>query len=338
MRRRLLLVVVVPLLAVVLLAALAVGLLQSAQVDALQLVQSAVGVTAVPGWLPEVYGAARLPLRVLFVIAVFLLAWLVTRISGRLAGWLLRIARYEEGRRATAVEAITPGSLATAAIAPATIARERRARTIRLLLASFINLLAFVAAFILAAGQFVSLVNLAVVSTILANAFGFAARDYIGDLLNGISNIFEDRFDVGDNVSVFRAGDAVEGIVERVTVRTLSLRTRGGELIIVPQGEVRILRNYSRGSFTGTVVTVRVAAAELPAAMAVLLPLSQEAPGLLPDLLEPWHVVAQDGQLGSAAELLLHAKARYGHGAELRLRIMTLVEERLEAAGVALAS
>ena len=324
MKRRLLLLVVAPLLTVVLLAALAVGLLQSAEVDALQLMQSLLGPGTLPQWLVDSYQWARLPLRILFVVAIFLLVWLVTKISNRLAGWLMRVGRYD-------VPAAPPDETLPSA-------GEGRYETIRLLLASLINIAAFVTAFILAAGQFVSLVNLAVISTILANAFGFAARDYIGDLLNGVSNIFEDRFDVGDNVAVFRTGDPIEGIVERVTVRTLTIRTRAGELIIVPQGEVRILRNYSRGSFTGTAISVRVAPADLPAAMAVLTPLAAEAPALLPDLLEPWRVVAPDGTLGSAAELLLHAKARYGHGVELRLQIMTLVEERLAAAGVPLAA
>ncbi len=323
MKRRLLLVIVLPLLLVILLAVLAVGLLQSAEVDALQLAQSVLGARAVPGWLVEWYGWLRLPLRVVFAVAIVLPAWLVTKISGRLAAWLMRVARYD-------VSDMEAGGASP-------VAQERRYETIRLLLASLINITAFVTAFILAAAQFVSLVNLPVISTILANAFGFAARDYIGDLLNGVSNIFEDRFDVGDNVAVFRPGDAVEGIVERVTVRTLSIRPRAGELIIVPQGEVRILRNYSRGSFTGTVVTVRVAAADLPRAMAVLTPLTDEAPAVLPDLLEPWRIVAPDGQLGSLAELLIHARARYGHGVAARLQIMALIEERLAAAGVALA-
>ena len=329
MKRRLLLAIGLPLLVVVLLAVLVVGLLQSAEVDALQLAQSVLGARAVPAWVAEWYGWLRLPLRILFAVAIFLPAWLVTKISGRLAAWLMRIARYDGGDRAAGDQGAAGVPL---------LAQERRYETIRLLLASLINISAFVTAFILAAGQFVSLVNLAVISTILANAFGFAARDYIGDLLNGVSNIFEDRFDVGDNVAVFRPGDAVEGIVERVTVRTLSIRPRAGELIIVPQGEVRILRNYSRGSFTGTVVTVRVAAADLPRAMAVLTPLTAEAPAVLPDLLEPWRIVAPDGQLGSTAELLIHARARYGHGVEARLQIMALIEERLAAVGVQLAA
>ena len=49
-------------------------------------------------------------------------------------------------------------------------------------------------------------------------------------------------------------------------------------------------------------------------------------------------MVSHDGQLGGAAELHIHARARYGRGAEVRLRIMTLVAERLAGAGVGLAS
>ncbi|MBP6789417.1 MAG: mechanosensitive ion channel [Candidatus Promineofilum sp.] len=325
MSRRLLLVILLPLVALIALTALTVGLLQTAQVDELELIESVVGSGPLPAWLVTLYGYAELPLRLAFVVVVFFLAWLVTRISGRLAGWALRIARYETPARAPG-----PG-------APPPSAQARRSQTVQLLLGSFINFVAFIVAFILAAGQFVSLVNLAVVSTIVANAFGFAARDYIGDFLNGISNIFENRFDVGDNVSIFRVGDTLEGTVERVTVRTLTIRTRAGELIVVPQGEVRILRNYSRGSFTGTHVVVLVAPGDLPQALAVLLALADEAAALLPDLLEPWKVVSHDGQLGAAAELHIHARARYGRGAELRLRIMTLVAERLAVAGVDLA-
>ena len=327
MNRRLILLLVTPFVGLVALTALAVGLLQTAQVDVMALARTMLG-PAVPATLVAAVGWLDLPLRLVFVIVVFALAWLVTRVSWRVAGWLLRAAYYESLLRPRPLPADSP--------IPAPVALDRRRQTVQLLVASLINIAAFVVAFILAAGQFVSLVNLAVVTTILANAFGFAARDYVGDFLNGISNIFEDRFDVGDRVAVFKVGDTLEGIVERVTVRTLSIRTRSGELIVVPQGEVRILRNYSRGSFTGINVTVRVAPADVSEALAVLLPLADEAPRLLPDLLEPWTIVAEDGTLGEAAELLIHAKARYARGAELRLRIMMLVEERLSAAGVAL--
>ena len=99
---------------------------------------------------------------------------------------------------------------------------------------------------------------------------------------------------------------------------------------------------------SAVVAKARIAGqADMPALLAALgvlsspvhlLEILEQLDTLLPDLLEPWKVVGHDGQLGAAAELHIHARARYGRGAELRLRIMTLVAERLAAAGVGLAS
>jgi hypothetical protein len=41
--------------------------------------------------------------------------------------------------------------------------------------------------------------------------------------------------------------------------------------------------------------------------------------------------------MGGATAIRIHARARYAHGAGLRLRIMTLIQERLSAAGISLA-
>jgi small conductance mechanosensitive channel len=325
-KRRLLLILLIPVLIIVAPIALAIGILRAADIDVPSVLQSMAGAT-IPQSLVDAYGLLRFPLHLIFVAVIFFLAWLFSRASWGLAGLILRATGYSPDRERPA-----PVEADTGPVTP-----ERRRLTVQQLLAGFINFIVFTVAVILAISQFVDLTNLAVVATIIANAFGFAARDYIGDLLNGVSNIFEDRFYVGDNISIFRVGDTLEGTVEGVTVRTLNLRTRGGELIIVPQGEVRILRNYTRGSFTGVDVTCRVTPADLPAAMTLLLALGEEAPALLPDIIEPWTVIAEDGELGSASAIKIHARARYAHGAGLRLQIMMLVEEQLSAAGINLA-
>jgi small-conductance mechanosensitive channel len=327
-KRRLLLILLIPVLVIVAPIALAIGILRAAEIDVPSVLQSLVGTAAIPQGLVDAYALLRFPLHLVFVALIFFLAWLLSRASWGLAGLILRATGYSPDR-----ERPVPDDTDVAPITP-----ERRRLTVQQLLAGFINFIVFTVAVILAVSQFVDLTNLAVVATIAANAFGFAARDYIGDLLNGVSNIFEDRFYVGDNISIFRVGDTLEGTVEGVTVRTISLRTRGGELIIVPQGEVRILRNYARGSFTGVDITCRVAPTDLPAAMTLLLALGEEAPALLPDIIEPWTLVAEDGELGSASAIKIHARARYAHGAGLRLQIMMLVEERLSAAGISLAA
>lgn len=328
MKRRLLLIILAPILLLIAFTAIIIGVLRAANINDMPLIESVVGTSTLARTFVEYFHLVRLPLQLVFVVIVFLLAWLVSRFSVRLAGWLLVAARYE-------VE-LPPGSAEASGSGPELLG-ARRHRTVQQLVAGFISVSAFTTALVLAIGQFFSLSNLAIVATVAANAFGFAARDYIGDLLNGISNIFENRFNVGDNVSIFRVGDKIEGVIERLTVRTLSIRTRYGELINVPQGEVRILLNYSRGSYSGVDVICKVSATDLPAAMAALQALAVEAPALLPDCIEPWTLVSRDGTLGSAAEIRVHARARYGYGAGLRLHIMILIEQRLREAGISLA-
>ena len=326
MKRRFLLLIFVPLLAILALTALAVGALRAANISDVTLLESVIGTSPTAQTLITYFPLVRLPLQLVFVVVVFVLAWLVTRISGRLANWLLRAAGYNFTPPA-------PGTSDRVGREMATLAARRR-ETVQQLVTGFINFAAFTVALLLAAGQFFSLSNMAIVATVAINAFGFAARDYIGDMLNGISNIFENRFNIGDNVQIFRVGDKLEGVIEHITVRTLSIRTRTGELINVPQGEVRTLLNFTRGSYSGVDVIVKVAAADLPQAMAELLALAQDAPTLLPECIEPWTIVSRDGTLGSASEIRIHAKARYGYGAGLRLRIMMVVEEHLAAAGI----
>ncbi len=74
-------------------------------------------------------------------------------------------------------------------------------------------------------------------------AIGFGAQSLIRDFLSGIFLIFEDQIAIGDFVSV--AG--VVGTVENIQLRTTKLRSSTGELHVIPNGEITIVTNYSRG-------------------------------------------------------------------------------------------
>ena len=50
---------------------LTVGLLQTAQVDELELIESVIGSGPLPAWLVTLYGYAELPLRLAFVVVIF---------------------------------------------------------------------------------------------------------------------------------------------------------------------------------------------------------------------------------------------------------------------------
>ena len=55
--------------------------------------------------------------------------------------------------------------------------------------------------------------------------------------------IFEDQFNVGDYIEA--AG--VAGIVDEMGLRTTKIRDFGGQIHIIPNGEITIVTNHSRG-------------------------------------------------------------------------------------------
>jgi small conductance mechanosensitive channel len=74
-------------------------------------------------------------------------------------------------------------------------------------------------------------------------AFGFGAQYLIKDLISGFFIIFEDRMRVGDFLKI----DSYEGTVENISLRTTVLRNLGGQIFIIPNGEIKVIENFSRG-------------------------------------------------------------------------------------------
>ena len=107
-------------------------------------------------------------------------------------------------------------------------------------------------------------------------AFGLGFRPLISDVLTGVFFAFEDTLDIGDKVEIVGATN-VEGVVEAVDLRTLHLRGNAGELLVIPNGEIRIIRNFSRGLFSLANVTIKLPSKDLHRALDVLEGLQDEA-------------------------------------------------------------
>ncbi len=128
----------------------------------------------------------------------------------------------------------------------------------------------------------------------------------------------------------------IEGVVESISMRTTAIRAPGGELYVAPHGEIRIVRNFSRGEFAATSLKLKIAVADLGRTLSCLNDLGREAVALLPNLLEPWQVISASGAIGQHAELTLLAKASFGQQEQVRLDLMALTQERLAEAGITL--
>ncbi len=74
-------------------------------------------------------------------------------------------------------------------------------------------------------------------------ALGFGAQSLVKDLLAGLFIILENQYRVGD---VVRIAD-VAGLVEDINLRRTILRDLDGIVHVVPNGEIRVASNFTRG-------------------------------------------------------------------------------------------
>ena len=255
-------------------------------------------------WTAELWWSYLLRIAVYFGVA-----YLVHRLSRRIARRLLRIGALANKRRQL---------------------RPDRQKTLTSLVASAVSFLSVAVAILLSLNLFIGGDTLLWIVGLFTAGFGLGARPLVSDYLTGISFLFEDTFDVGEKVDIM----GNEGVVETVNLRTTTLRAPGGELFVVPNGEIRILRNFSRGRFSSATVSLKLDADDLSRALPILEELSREALLLLPNLLEPWQIISETGTIGQQTELTLLAKAKYAMGAEMRPRLLALVHERLNEAGI----
>jgi small conductance mechanosensitive channel len=102
---------------------------------------------------------------------------------------------------------------------------------------------------------------------ILGVALGFGAQSLVKDCLTGLFILAEHQIAVGDQVLI--AG--VTGSVERVTVRSVTLRDMEGRVHYVPNGEIRVVTNLSEGVARFLVDVAIPATADPALAMATLM-------------------------------------------------------------------
>jgi small conductance mechanosensitive channel len=201
---------------------------------------------------------------------------------------------------------------------------ERRRTTLRYLIQSLMNGLAVLVTIVLIVGMFVQLSALITAIGLFSAGIGFAARPYISDFLGGIVLLFEDQFALGDKVEI---GDRnVIGVVERVSLRTTHIRGESGELWIVPNGDVRTIRNFTRGSFSPANIRLTVPTAKLDEALALLRNLTGD-PG--PDVIEKPEIISEDGEVGETTMLTLKVKAQHGRGPLVRRRLLARLHHEL---------
>ncbi len=252
----------------------------------------------------------------ILIIFFYFLAWIIHRLSGRIAKRFMKLSRFGPKNRQPS---------------------DSRQNTLHGIFSGGITFLAFLLATLWSLSMFIDAQTLVWMIGLFSTAFGLGARPLFSDFLTGAGFVFEDTFEVGEKVElVGLPGGNVEGVVEEVNLRTTLIRAMSGEPYLIPNGEIRVVRNFSRGRYSVANVKLKVASHDLNRALDLLESLGEEAIVLLPNLLEPWQVISESGEISQLTELTLVAKARFGNAAEMRPRLLTLVQERLAQAEIPL--
>jgi moderate conductance mechanosensitive channel len=89
----------------------------------------------------------------------------------------------------------------------------------------------------------INLTPLLASATIIGATLGFGAQQIVRDYFSGVLMTMEDQFNVGDAVTI----GSVNGVVEEVSMRLTRFRGVDGTLYTIPNGDIRLNGNLSRG-------------------------------------------------------------------------------------------
>lgn len=124
-----------------------------------------------------------------------------------------------------------------------------RANTLGEILKSVIKYILYFIAMITILDMFINTASILATAGIGGVAIGFGAQSLVKDMITGFFILLEDQYALGDYIKIGN----FEGIVEELGVRVTKLRDFSGELHIIPNGNIQVVTNRTRGAMRALV-------------------------------------------------------------------------------------
>lgn len=207
---------------------------------------------------------------------------------------------------------------------------EPRRNTVRRFVTNMTRVAIFALFAVLILALFVDTGGLLTFLGFFTAAFGLAVRPLVSDYVSGLIFLLEDQYDIGDDIEVA----LVKGTVLELNIRTTLLISTSGEVYRIPNGEIRIVRNFTRGDFGLATVQIPVRNCDLDRTTQLLDELASDVCQKIPALVEAPEVLMEDGTLSDTVLVTISAKARYGEELHSKRRLLEMVREALLKGGV----
>jgi moderate conductance mechanosensitive channel len=168
-------------------------------------------------------------------------------------------------------------------------------------------------------------------------ALGFGAQSLVRDFLSGFFILLENQFGIGERVTIMVAGKETTGKVENLSLRTTELRAFDGTLNVIPNGNIELIGNHSRG-WARAIVDVSVAYTEdLDRVRGVLEELFRELredPGLEGAFSSGPEVLGVEGVGEKDVTLRITAEVRPTRRSDLERLLRQRIKQRFDQRGV----
>ncbi|TRC73989.1 mechanosensitive ion channel [Mesorhizobium sp. WSM4310] len=164
-------------------------------------------------------------------------------------------------------------------------------------------------------------------------AIGFGSQTLVKDLVSGLFFLIDDAFRFGEYIETSGA----KGTVEKISVRSVSLRHQRGALATIPYGSIGKIQNFSRDWMIEK-LTFRVAFnTDVDKVRKIFKKIGQDIsanPELAADLLEPFKsqgiAEVEDGTLVIRAKF----KAKAGRNFMIRRAVLIAVQQAFQENGI----
>ena len=169
--------------------------------------------------------------------------------------------------------------------------------------------------------------------SIFGIAIGFGSQTLVKDVVSGLFFLIDDAFRLGEYIET----PGAKGTVEKISVRSVSLRNARGALASVPYGQIGKVINFSRGWVIEKLIFRVAFDTDVDLVRKLFKNIGQEIandPELSPDLLEPFKSqgisAVEDGTLIIRGKF----KARAGKQFAVRKAVLTAVQKAFRENGV----
>lgn len=209
---------------------------------------------------------------------------------------------------------------------------EKRLDTLRKLFKSIVSYILYFIAIITCLDMIgIKVTTILAGAGILSLAVAFGAQSIVQDLMSGLFIILENQYAVGEYVKI----GATLGKVEEIGMKTTKLSTYNGEILVIPNGKISELVNYSRRPQRANVDVGIAYEEDLDNAISVLAEACAVINTRFANVLdEQAHVLGVTELADSAVTIRLTFTALDWQQAVVERELRKLVKDTLDAKGV----